>query len=50
MTKAEEIKKLLQEEYGIKTEDELDAAMKKEPKLNIGVFVSPMVNVVQQAG
>lgn len=36
------LKKLLAEEYGITTVKELDEAMRKIGKLNIGVFVSPV--------
>ena len=36
------LKKLLAEEYGITTARELDEAMKKIGRLNIGVFASPV--------
>lgn len=36
------LKKLLAEEYGITTARELDEAMRKIGKLNIGVFASPV--------
>lgn len=42
MADIQAIKKLLQEEYGIKSAAELDAAIRKAGKLNIGVFASPV--------
>lgn len=41
MTKVERAMKWLEEEYGIKSEAELDAALAKS-KLDIGIFVSPL--------
>ena len=36
------LRKLLAEEYGIRTDRELNEAIGKMMKLNIGVFVSPV--------
>ena len=36
------VKDLLASEYGIRTEKELAAALANMPKINIGVFVSPV--------
>ena len=42
MADIQAIKKLLQEEHGIKSAAELDAAIRKAGKLNIGAFASPV--------
>lgn len=42
MADIQTLKKLLAEEYGITTARELDEAMKKIGRLNIGVFASPV--------
>ena len=44
MADIQTLKKLLAEEYGITTARELDEAMKKIGRLNIGVFASPVRN------
>lgn len=41
MTKTEAAMKWLEEEYGIKTEAELDKALART-RLDIGIFVSPL--------
>lgn len=41
MTKTEAAMKWLEEEYGIRSEAELDKALSKT-RLNIGIFVSPI--------
>lgn len=38
----EKMKKILSEEYGINSAEELDEAMKKSKGINIGIFVSPI--------
>ena len=50
MADIQAIKKLLQEEYGIKSAAELDAAIRKAGKLNIGVFASTVRKKGAQRG
>lgn len=47
MTKTEAAMKWLEEEYGIKSEAELDKALERT-KLNIGIFVSPLLEFGQK--
>lgn len=42
MVNIPELKKLLAEEYGIRSEAELSEALRKMKKVNIGVFVTPV--------
>ena len=42
MINVEEVRKLLESEYGIKTEEELNEAIKKMKPVDIGLFVSPL--------
>lgn len=47
MTKTEAAMKWLEEEYGITSEAELDKALERT-KLNIGIFVSPLLEFGQK--
>jgi hypothetical protein len=42
MINVEEVRKLLESEYGIKTEEELNEAIRKMKPVDIGLFVSPL--------
>lgn len=42
MTQVEKIKEMLLREFGIRSEEELMDAMRKEKKVNLGIFVSPL--------
>lgn len=42
MVDAKALRKLLEEQYGIRSDKELCEALKKNPKVNIGVCVSPV--------
>lgn len=42
MPPAKEMVELLAKEFGIKTEKELDEAIKKMKKLDIGIFTAPI--------
>ena len=43
MVTVETLRKVLLEEYGISNDKELEDAIRKMPKLNIGLFVSPII-------
>ena len=43
MVTAETLRKILLEEYGISNDKELEDAIRKMPKINIGIFVSPVI-------
>ena len=47
MTKTEAALKWLEDEYGIKSEAELDKALERT-KLDIGIFVSPLLEFGQK--
>ena len=47
MTKTEADMKWLEDEYGIKSEAELDKALERT-KLDIGIFVSPLLEFGQK--
>ena len=42
MTRVEELRELLRSEYSIKTERDLEAAIGKSEKMDIGIFVLPI--------
>ena len=42
MSKVEYLKNILLEEYGIKTSKELEDAIKKMNKIDIGIFTTPV--------
>lgn len=41
--KVKKVEKYLAEEFGIKTYEQLEKAVKKVPDIDIGLFVSPIV-------
>ena len=43
MTRADELRKLLAEEYGINSSKELDAALKRQPKIDIYALAGSLV-------
>ncbi len=49
MTDLERVKKALEKNYGIRSYEELKAAMEKSKGLNIGIFVNP-INRKQSTG
>lgn len=42
MARVEELRELLRSEYSIKTEKDLEAAIRKSEKLDISIFVLPI--------
>ncbi len=47
MTSVEEMRKLLAEQFGIRTDEELDEALKKIGGIRIGIFVDEPKQQVQ---
>jgi hypothetical protein len=48
MADVETLRKLLAEQYGIRSDRELYEALKNKPKVNIGVCVSPVRKECEQ--
>ncbi|WP_162523462.1 hypothetical protein [Calorimonas adulescens] len=42
MSRIDEIREILEKEFGIKTAEELNEAIKKMKPIDIGLFVSPL--------
>lgn len=40
---AAKLKEILKREYGIKNEEEFDAAVKKSAGINLGIFTMPLI-------